>query len=166
MDTKERFGKLVERAAKLKKSGTLDLSMEEDLSLAVMNLISLEEHLFFTAEKTGKPEYLDMLDEVRSMRAELLGKMIAKGEGETWCVSKHLLAASMRLMEVGTKLRSKGKPEEAKDAFDKAYRAYSLFWAVRLANDEAGASAAKGDEKKPWTVDDIVNSLIDCCNEK
>ncbi|MBI5133985.1 MAG: hypothetical protein HZA81_01185 [Candidatus Taylorbacteria bacterium] len=166
MNTKEKFEKLVERASELKKSGTLDLSMEEDLSIAVMNLISLEEHLFFTAKKTGKSEYLGMLDEVRSMRADLLGKMITKGEGETWCVSKHLLAAAMRLMEVGTKLRSKGKIEEADDAFAKAYKSYSLFWAVRLANQESERGEGKAEEKKPWTVDDIVNSLVDCCNEK
>ncbi len=32
----------------------LDLSSGEDLSVGIMNLISIEEHLFFTAQKTGK----------------------------------------------------------------------------------------------------------------
>lgn len=42
---------LIEKINKSKASSELDLSMEEDLSIAIMNLISLEEHFFFTAEK-------------------------------------------------------------------------------------------------------------------
>ena len=33
-----------------------DLSMEEDLSIGIMNLISLEDHFLFTYEKTKKQE--------------------------------------------------------------------------------------------------------------
>ena len=50
------------------KEKKLDLSSDEDLSIAIMNLIAIEEHLFFTAEKTDKPSYFDLLNEVRSMR--------------------------------------------------------------------------------------------------
>src|SRR3989338_745227 len=104
---------LLEKVNQLKAGGTVDLSLEEDLSIAVMNLIGLEEHFFFTAEKTGKNEYFDLLNQVREMRKELMGKMIDQHEGETWCVAKHLLAASMRLIEVGTKLLGDGKQDEA-----------------------------------------------------
>lgn len=83
------------------------MSANEDLSIAIMNLISIEEHLFFTAEKTNKPQYLTLLNEVRSMRGDLLKRIIKDYEGEVWCISKHLLAASMRLMEVGTKEEKK-----------------------------------------------------------
>jgi len=58
--------------------------------------------------------------------------MIDRHEGETWCITKHLLAATMRLIEVGTKLHSSGKKDEAADTFKKAYEVYSLFWALRL----------------------------------
>jgi len=54
MDKKPTMEELIEKVNKLKATGELDLSMEEDLSIAVMNLISLEEHFYFTAEKTGK----------------------------------------------------------------------------------------------------------------
>jgi len=100
------YDELIKKVNKLKEDGGIDLSMEEDLSIAVMNLIGLEEHLFFTAEKTGKDEYFDLLEPVREMRKQLLGKMIKQTEGEVWCISKHLLAASMRLFEVGTKMQS------------------------------------------------------------
>ena len=123
---------LIGRVEALKTSGSVDLSTEEDLSIAIMNLISLEEHFFFTGAKTGKPEYFDLLQEVRSIRKELLARMVDRHEGETWCITKHLLATTMRLIEVGTKLHSDGKKDDAKEILDRAYRTSSLFWALRL----------------------------------
>ena len=34
------------------KKGEVDLSRDEDLSIGLMNLVSLEEHFYFTAMKT------------------------------------------------------------------------------------------------------------------
>lgn len=126
------YDDLIKKVEKVTKTGKVDLSSDEDLSIAIMNLISIEEHLFFTAEKTGKPQYLDILNEVRLMRTELLKKIIKDYEGEVWCISKHLLASSMRLMEVGTKEEKKGNRKEAWDLFKKSFRLYSLFWAINL----------------------------------
>ncbi len=157
-----KFQKLVEKIQQLKKDNKFDLSIEEDLSIAIMNLISLEEHFFFTAEKTNKDEYLDLLNETREIRKDLMKQMIKEYEGEAWCIAKHLLAASMRLIEVGTKLLSDNKRDEAKDVFQKAYRIYATFWAVRLKITDLPKIK---DVKKPWTVEDIVNKLVDCCDE-
>ncbi|MEK7112604.1 MAG: hypothetical protein AAB875_04710, partial [Patescibacteria group bacterium] len=104
---------LLKKVEEVTKQKELDLSSDEDLSIAIMNLISIEEHLFFTSQKTGKSEYLDLLNEVRLMRTGLLKKIIKDYEGEVWCISKHLLAASMRVMEVGTKELKKGNKKEA-----------------------------------------------------
>ena len=109
------YKELVEKYDQLKKQDKMDLSSDEDLSIAVMNLISIEEHFFFTAQKTGKSKYLDLLKEVREIRKSLLKKLIKAYEGEVWCISKHLLAASMRLMEVGTKQLGIGKKKEAEE---------------------------------------------------
>ncbi len=166
---------LIKKVETMKKSGTVDLSTEEDLSIAIMNLVSLEEHFFFTAEKTGKNEYFDLLAEVREVRKSLLKRMIDSHEGETWCISKHLLAASMRVMEVATKLNGEGKKAEAKELFDKSYKIYSMFWALRLklinldrvkkiADDKINVHDEKGT-KKPWSVEDIVGKLVNCCDE-
>lgn len=159
----------------LKTEGKVDLSSEEDLSLAIMNLVSLEEHFFFTAEKTGKENYFDLLNETRELRKKLLAKMMPENEGETWCISKHLLAASMRLMEVGTKALGDGKRKEAEELFDHAYRVYSLFWGLRLklinvgdvkkVSDDALNVHDKEGMKKPWTLENIVEKLVDCCDE-
>ncbi|MBN1374090.1 hypothetical protein JW962_02030 [Candidatus Dojkabacteria bacterium] len=123
---------LVEKYDSLKKKNKLDLSADQDLSIAIMNLISIEEHLFFSGAKTGDSAYYELLDQIREMRKELLKKIIKAYEGEVWCISKHLLAASYRLMEVGTKKLSQGDSQEATDLFDKAYGLYSLFWALNM----------------------------------
>ena len=47
-------------------------------------------------------------------------------------MSKHLLATSMRLMEVGTKQQSLGKDEEAYKMFNSAYDMYCLFWGLNM----------------------------------
>lgn len=164
-NTTPQLQELLQKVEEMKKSGTVDLSTEEDLSIAIMNLVSLEEHFFFTAEKTAKDEYFDLLGEIREQRKALLARMIPRHEGETWCISKHLLAATMRLIEVGTKLHADGKKEEAKDLFDRAYRLYTLFWGLRLKliSTEGLKNVAAKDQ--PWTLNDIVNKLVDCCDE-
>lgn len=166
MITKNQFHNLLAKVENMKRSGGVDLSTEEDLSLAVMNLISLEEHFFFTGAKTKKPEYFDLLNEVRTMRKELLGKMMDKNEGETWCIGKHLLAATMRLIEVGTKLHGDGKKAEGEEMFDKAYTMYSLFFGLRLKLIDASGFKKIAAAEAPWTLQTIVDKLVDCCDEK
>ena len=126
------LNEFVEKIDQMKKQDKMDLSSDQDLSIAIMNLISIEEHFFFTAEKTGKSEYYDLLQEVRKMRGDLLRKIIKEYEGEVWCISKHLLAASMRLMEVGTKQQGMGNKVEAEELFHKSYDLYGMFWALNM----------------------------------
>lgn len=174
MEKEEEIKKLLERAERVKK-GDLDLSADEDLSIAIMNLVSIEEHFFFTGVKTGKPEYYDLLNKAREIRKELLKKIIKEYEGEVWCISKHLLAASMRLIEVGTKYLSQGKKKEAEDLFSKAYDLYSLFWGLNLKLLNV-SDVKKIDDNQLNVHDDkktgflgklgeIVKKIIDCCIE-
>jgi hypothetical protein len=132
MTNSEDYKKLVDKVHQAAKDNKLDLSSDEDLSIAIMNLIGIEEHLFFTAEKTNKDAYLRILNEVREMRKELMKKIVKEPEGEVWCISKHLLSASMRLQEVGTKHLNKGEMKEAKEMFNRSFNLYSLFWALNL----------------------------------
>ncbi len=157
------YEEVLKKIDEMKKGKSFDLSTEEDLAIAVMNLVSLEEHFFFTGAKTNKPEYFDLLIEVRSIRTKLLGKMIEKTEGESWCASKHLLATSMRLFEVGTKLQADNKKDEAKEMFTQAYKLFNMFFALRL--KIVSMPELKMDESKPMTIDDIMGKLVDCCKE-
>lgn len=122
----------VERIDSTKKVNPKDLSSDQDLTIAIMNLISIEEHLVFSGAKTGKTAFYDLIEEVRETRKNLMQKIIPSYEGEVWCISKHLLATSMRLLEVGTKQQSLGNKEQAYDLFNKAYDMYCLFWGLNM----------------------------------
>lgn len=161
----KQFKRLLAKVEELKANGSYDLSMEEDLSIAIMNLISLEEHFYFTAQKTGKSDYYDLLNQTREIRKTMLARLIDQHEGETWCVSKHLLATTMRLIEVGTKLQSDGKTAEAKETFDAAYKTYSIFWALRLKLIKIPDLEKQVDNQGHVKLEDIVNKLVDCCKE-
>lgn len=161
----KKYEEIIKKMEELKAKGSLDLSTEEDLAIGIMNLISLEEHFFFTGAKTDKPEYFDFMNEVRLMRTKLLGRMIDKKEGEVWCIAKHLLAASMRLMEVGTKLQKEGKKVEAKEFFVDSHKIFNLFFALRLKIINLPELQNMADTEKPMNLKDIMNKLVDCCNE-
>ena len=126
---------LIQKADAAKKSNPLDLSSDQDLSIALMNLISLEEHFFFSGGKTQQPGWYDLIQVVREMRGDLMKRIVDRDGhdgAEVWCISKHLLAASMRVMEVATKANGAGNKKEAYDLFNKAYDLYSLFWGINM----------------------------------
>lgn len=170
---------LVKRVENFEIRQDIDLSSGEDLSIGIMNLISIEEHLFFTSQKTKNKKYLDLLNEVRKMRTELLKEIIKDYEGEVWCISKHLLASSMRIMEVGTKELKKGDKKKAWGLFEKSYKLYSLFWGLNLSENGSKTKSLAGskirflNDKNGKTENEsvfsklgsLVQKAIDCCRE-
>lgn len=122
----------VEKLDNAKKVNPKDLSSDQDLTIGIMNLISIEEHLMFSGAKTGKKEFYDLINDVREQRKQMMQKIIPSYEGEVWCISKHLLASSMRLFEVGTKALAAGNKKDAYDLFDKSYGLYCMFWGLNM----------------------------------
>lgn len=173
------YKQLIDRVSEFKIEQNLDLSSGEDLSIGVMNLISIEEHLFFTYGKLKDPKYLKLLNEVRKMRVELLKEIIKDYEGEVWCISKHLLAASMRVMEVGTKELKKGDIRKAESLFKKSYELYTLFWGLNLTNTKklkngknTGDVKFLNDKNEKTSSESVFSKLgaiaqkaLDCCRE-
>ncbi|MBI4144383.1 hypothetical protein HY486_03995 [Candidatus Woesearchaeota archaeon] len=164
----EEIKKWLKKADEIKK-GEVDLSRDEDLSIAIMNIISLEEHFYFTAMKTNNKQYLEMLNSVRELRKTMLKKIVTNPKGEEWCISKHLLAASMRLIEVGTKELAK-KSQEANNFFTSAFQLWSLFFAINhkmieTKNLETGIekTGKKGGIMQKFS--EIVKKVVDCCKE-
>ncbi|MEI6042730.1 MAG: hypothetical protein WCQ00_04165 [bacterium] len=173
----KKLEEFIDKVDSMKKQDKMDLSSDQDLSIAIMNLVSIEEHFFFTGAKTGKNEYYDLIDTVREMRKELLKRIIKDYEGEVWCISKHLMAASYRLMEVGTKQLSQGHKEDAYNMFNKSYELYSLFWGLNMKMistadikkiDEGQITKDDKNEKKEGLtakLGDLVRRAINCCIE-
>ena len=105
--------RLIEQADAAKKVNPLDLSSDQDLTVALMNLIVLEEL------SVNYPELYSM---VRELRIELMSRVVrAAPGGKVWCISKHLLGAAMRLIDARNN-----------DAYNRAYELYSLFWGLNM----------------------------------
>ena len=164
----ESVKEFVERIDQAKKKNPKDLSSDQDLTIAIMNLISIEEHLIFSGAKTGKTSFYDLVQEVRELRKNLMLKIIPAYEGEVWCISKHLLASSMRLMEVGTKQQSMGHKEEAYKLFNQAYDLYCLFWGLNmnLVNIDGAKWQADSLEKVQEEVKQIKAAVVPAKEEK
>lgn len=166
--------KFIDKAKNIEKGHSMDLSSGEDLSVAIMNLIGIEEHMFFTSQKLGDTKYIDVLNTAREMRKELMKKIVKEGQGEVWCTSKHLLSASMRLMEVGTKYLTKGDTKEANDYFKKSFDLYNLFWGLNLGLVDSKPESIKLETKKDkpvakkdllGTISNTISKILDCCRE-
>lgn len=149
---------------KIKDKNSLDLSLGEDLSIALMNLVSLEEHFLFSFVKTENKKYLEFLEQTRELRKKLMLKIVKKDDdSEKWCISKHLLATSMRLTEVGTKYLHDKKKKEAEDCFIEAFNLYSLFLAVNGVGNVN--EAEKVSESKLSKISQLIKKVLDCCKE-
>ena len=176
------INEFMNKIKKMEKGEKLDLSSDEDLSIGIMNLISMEEHFFFTYNKTKDKKYLELLDQIREMRKKALKRIIKDYEGEVWCISKHLLAASMRFMEVGTKSITKGDKSDAEEMFQNSYQLYSLFWGLNLGvvqtkdikHSESKDISFISEDSKPKTKGSVsifeklgvlIQKAIDCCKE-
>ena len=168
---KEEFSNIINKIQELKNGkNPLDLSSKEDLAVGIMNLISMEEHFFFTYNKTKDEKYLDLLNQTREIRKNLLKEIVKNPQGEVWCISKHLLATTMRLMEVGTKKLSDGEIDKAKDLFDKSYFFWNLFWGLNLGiinikdidNPDENLKQSKPQKEETQTAkDEEINLLND-----
>src|SRR3989344_6652470 len=111
-------GNFVKKIEEMKVKDSLDISAWEDLSIGLMNLVSLEEHSFFSYVKTQDEKFLEILNTVRELRKKLLALIVKKDdESEKWCMSKHFLASSMRIYEVGNRLLGEGKKKDTKGIF-------------------------------------------------
>lgn len=153
-----------------------DLSSAEDLSIGLMNLISLEEHFYFSAMKTGDQKYLEMLGAIREIRKQVMQQLVKQPDGEEWCVSKHLLAASMRLIETGNKKQAQKQMDVAYQLYDAAFQLYALFFGINFKSEKTASqgkqivrnfAASEKSEKHSFlnTIATIVKKAVDCCRE-
>ncbi len=154
----------IKKINEVKEKSELDISAWEDLSIGLMNLVSLEEHSFFSYMKTEDEKFLKILEEVREIRKKLLGLIVKKDDdSEKWCMSKHLLASSMRLFEVGNRMLHDGKEKEAKEMYKDSAELYGLFWKLNI--EHKGKIKLKENSKESKSIFASVKKLLECCME-
>ena len=103
-----------------------------------------------------------------SMRKKFLEKIVKNPVGEEWCISKHLLAASMRLYEVGSKELSTKGMREAEQYFQASFDLWSLFFAINLKIvefKELNQKSFSEESQKMGKFSQIIKKIVDCCKE-
>ncbi len=154
----------IKKIDEVKNKDELDISGWEDLSIALMNLVSLEEHCFFSYVKTQDDQFLKMLENVRELRKKLLALIVKKDDdSEKWCMSKHFLASSMRLYEGANRLLHEKKEKEAKEMYKDAAELYGMFWTLNLSSKNKIKLKEGSKEKK--NIFASVKKLLECCME-
>jgi hypothetical protein len=156
----------IKNISRIKEKNELDLSAGEDLSIALMNLVSLEEHAYFSYIKTQDDRFLSILENVRETRKRLLKLIVKEDDSEKWCMSKHLLASSMRLYEVGNRMLHEGKTDEASGFYKDSAELYGLFWKINTDNKDKLIDNKRITEKKEKPgIFNSIKKMLECCKE-
>ncbi len=153
----------IKKIDELKEKNSLDLSEGEDLSIALMNIVSMEEHSFFSYAKTNDEKFLEILETCRELRKKLLAKIVKRDDSETWCMSKHLLASSMRLYEVGNRLLHENKIKDAKEMYKDAAELFGMFWKLNVGDKTD--KPIHYEEKENKSIFSNIKKLLECCRE-
>ena len=117
---KKSISKRVEQIDDQKKVNPLDLSSDQDLTVALMNLIAVEDMV--NAGALG--------DMVRDVREKLMRPIVRDMDNAE--MLRDLLGGAMRMMDDGCKLLANGKRSAAYDAFNRSYELYSVFWGLNM----------------------------------
>ncbi len=119
---KKSVKKLVERSDNAKKVNPLDLSSDQDLTIALMNLVAIED-----LSPTGQIAHM-----VRDVREKLMSPMLTqiKSDKNAQESARQLLAQATKNMSDGNRAMESGEKNMAYRMYDAAYEAYVLYLAT------------------------------------
>ena len=109
---------LVEAADAKRKVNPLDLSSDQDLTIALINLVAIE-------DMAPSGEVAQM---VRGIREKLMSKMVADDDKHS-CAHEFLSNAALKMKE-GDDAQKSGDDKLAREMYDAAYDAYVMFLAT------------------------------------
>ena len=114
---KKNLKHMVEYTDASKKVNPLDLSSDQDLTIALMNLVAIEE-----IAPNGQIGQI-----IGEMREHLMGRMTQ--DTETMVRGRDLLAQAVRAMEDAARAQQDGNNVTAYKLYDASYEAYVLYLA-------------------------------------
>lgn len=103
-----------------KKVNPRDLSSDQDLTIALMNMIAVEELCPDT----------NIGNMVADLRAKMMQHVVRNNR--FMLISHELLSKSMQLMTDGINALKNENTKQAYELFDKSYEFYVLFWGVNM----------------------------------
>ena len=115
---KKSVKQLVENADKSRKNNPLDLSSDQDLTIALMNLVAIEETV--PNEQVGQM--------VSKIRKNLMKRMIM--DTNTWKQAYEFLAQAEQYIKSAEKAQENSDNMSAYDMYNSAYESYVLYLAT------------------------------------
>lgn len=109
---------LVESADESKKANPLDLSADQDLTIALMNLVAIE-------DATPDSQIGEM---VRNIRENLMARMVS--DDKIQVQAYEFLVQATRKIDKANKLLEAGDKKVAYEMYDAAYEDYVLYLAT------------------------------------
>jgi len=147
------------RADREAKIHVADVGEAVDMLWAAMDFYCIEKHMEHSLmkiamelsddDKRKKPLmelYMNILNEVRKLRAKVLEKIVKNKMFDSWCPFKHLAGAIMQVNEVATREIYKGDTEKAREFIEIGSRAMTLFYIL----NEVGEKWNDTDEFVKW----------------
>ena len=98
-----------------------DVGIISDMLQALMNTASIEHHAIMSYFKSKDKKFLELRDIARNVRRRWLDRIVKEEsaeDSENWCISKHILLASMAYLEIGDRYYSMKKLKEAQEAYE------------------------------------------------
>lgn len=119
---KKKFRNQVEQIEMSKKANPLDLSSDQDLTIALMNLVAIEESA--AGSQVGQ-----MASDIRK---KLMQPMIAKAEhnGKTSDAIYELLVQAVNHMQDAMRAQAAGQNKVAYELFNQSYESYVMYLAT------------------------------------
>lgn len=130
-----RSDKLIKKVAvadNAKKANKLDLSSDQDLTIGLMNLISIERYI----ENDAEHDFSQLKSMVNDLRVALMNKIVKKSD-KNFDVLCDLLGRSAVMMNDGFVALENQNEVRAYELFDAAFGAYSMFWGVCMGLTDA-----------------------------
>lgn len=108
-----------------------DLGFIDDAITILIDLTHLEIHSWKSFNQTKNKDWLDINNQARKERSELLEKICDKKlleeDGEIWCFNKHSLRVIGGYIELGNRELTKGDNEQAIFYFERASNWLGVF---------------------------------------
>lgn len=113
----------IESADNAKKVNLLDLSADQDLSIALMNMMAVEKY----AADFGCAE---IYSHINMVRQGLLKRILR--DRTIFDIAERILLASVLQLNAAVRFQDAGDMDSAYAGFNMAYELYSVFWGLNM----------------------------------
>ena len=118
----------------------MDVSIQDDLISGIQELIQAEQHCYKSWIGSKNEKWLKLFNRIREIRSKWLEVTFTDEENtQKWCIVKHLLSASTRFSEVGSKFLSDNNLEKSKESFEDSGEIMGMYYYLNEPeNSESG----------------------------